>query len=367
MHSSNEEASKTISSTQNLLKELHRAKKPTLFLKLDIAKAFDTVRWDYLQEVMQQMGFGSRWRSWVTTLLGTATSSVLLNGSRGKWFKHKTGLRQGDPLSPMLFILAMEPLQLMLKRATAEGLLSPICNRNARIRISLYADDAAIFLNPITEEVQVVENILRAFGCASGLVTNTDKSAVYPVCCDGMNLQHVMEAFQCQVKEFPCSYLGLPLHVRQLKRVDIQPLIDKVGAKLTTWKGKLLNKAGRLKLTNSVLTSVPTYFITVFKLQKWAIKKIDKFRRNFLWKGMAEANGGNCLVQWRKAMRPKHFGGLGILDLDLFSRALRLRWLWFQWVSPERPWVGTEPPVDAIDKQLFRVSTIVTVGNGLKA
>jgi mannosylglycoprotein endo-beta-mannosidase len=185
----------------------------------------------------------------------------------------------------------------MLNRATAEGLISPITNRNARLRISLYADAAAMFLNPISEEVQVVENILRAFGCASGLITNTEKSAVYPVCCDGLDLHHVMEAFQCQVKEFPCTYLGLPLHVRQLRRVDIQPLIDKVGAKLTTWKWKSLNKAGRLRLINSVLTSVPTYFMTVFRLQKWAIKKIDKLRRNFLWKGMAEANGGHFLVQ----------------------------------------------------------------------
>jgi hypothetical protein len=66
-------------------------------------------------------------------------------------------------------------------------------------------------------------------------------------------------------------------------------------------------------------------------------------------------------------MRPKQFGGLGILDLDLFSRALRSRWLWFQWTSPDRPWVGIEPPVNAVDKQLFRVSTIVTVGDGTKA
>ena len=139
--------------TQNLIRELHRAGKPTLFLKLDIAKAFDTVRWDFLQEVLQQLGFGARWRAWVSTLLGKSSSSVLLNGVRGQWFKHKTGMRQGDPLSPMLFILAMEPLQLMLNKATEQGLLSPICNRNAKLRISLFTDDAAIFLNPMGEEV----------------------------------------------------------------------------------------------------------------------------------------------------------------------------------------------------------------------
>ena len=143
-------------------------------------------------------------------------------------------------------------------------------------------------------------------------------------------------------KKIPCTYVGLPLHVKQVRRVDIQPLIDKVGKRLQAWKGTLLNRAGRLKLVNSVLTSIPTYYLTVFRLQKWALKKINKLRRSFLWKGTAEVRGGHCLVNWSKTMRPKCFGSLGILDLDLFCRALHLRWLWFEWTSPERPWVGTE-------------------------
>ena len=129
----------------------------------------------------------------------------------------------------------------------------------------------------------------------------------------------------------------------------------------------MLNKSGRLRLINTVLTSVPTYYLTVFQLRKWAIKKLDRIRRSFLWRGAAEANGGHCLVRWAKAIRPKKIGGLGILDIDAFSRALRLRWLWFEWVEPERPWVGTVPPVNAVDRQMFRASTAVQLGDGRKA
>jgi len=152
-----------------------------------------------------------------------------------------------------------------------------------------------------------------------------------------------------------------------MRRIEVQPLLDKVAAKLSHWKGGMLNKSGRLRLINTVLTSVPTYYLTVFQLRKWAIKKLDRIRRSFLWRGAAEANGGHCLVRWAKAIRPKKFGGLGILDIDAFSRALRLRWLWFEWVEPERPWVGTVPPVNAVDRQMFRASSAVQLGDGRKA
>ncbi|WVZ98186.1 hypothetical protein U9M48_043655 [Paspalum notatum var. saurae] len=123
--------------------ELHRAKIPTLFLKLDIAKAFDSVRWDYLLDLLHQLGFGNGWRAWVSTLLKSANSAIMINGVRGKFFNHARGLRLGDPLSPYY------PIQRLFDIAVREGLLSPIHDRAARLRVSLYADDAALFLSPI--------------------------------------------------------------------------------------------------------------------------------------------------------------------------------------------------------------------------
>lgn len=161
--------------------------------------------------------------------------------------------------------------------------------------------------------------------------------------------------------------LGLPLSTKALTKAEVMPLILKIAKKLPAWKGKLLNKSGRLRLVNTILSSIPTYHLTIFALKKWAIKKIDRIRRNFFWKGEEEANGGQCMVNWRKVKRPKKHDGLGVLDLSIFGRALRLRWLWYEWVDPDRPWVGTILPCDAANRQLFRASTEVLIGDGRKA
>jgi hypothetical protein len=102
------------------------------------------------------------------------------------------------------------------------------------------------------------------------------------------------------VKSFPCRYLGLSLHHRRLHKIDYMPLLDKVGGKLPGWKGKLMSKVARAQLVKSVLISLVTYHAMVFPLPKWLIKKIDKLRRNFFWKGEdVEGNkGGLCLVRW---------------------------------------------------------------------
>jgi hypothetical protein len=122
-----------------------------------------------LLDLFQHRGFPTKWRNWISILLATSSSSVNLNGVRGPWVKHRRGLRQGDPLSPYLFILAIDTLHHILQRAMQEGLLSPLRDRAARLRLSLYADDATLFLNPEKKDVDMVMNIMQRFGAATSL------------------------------------------------------------------------------------------------------------------------------------------------------------------------------------------------------
>jgi hypothetical protein len=206
-----------------------------LFLKLDIVKAFDSISWAYLLEVLQRLGFGAKWRGWISLALSTSSSRVLLNGAPGKPLKHERGLRQGDPISPMLFILAMDLLQRILLKATEKGILQPIGPQERGIKISLYADDAAIFVKPSHSDIVILQSLLDVFGQASVLRTNINKSEVYPIACSGLDLTQILEGFPAAVKTFPCRYLGLPLHPKKLRKIDFLPLLDKVGAKLPSW------------------------------------------------------------------------------------------------------------------------------------
>lgn len=96
---------------RNLARSYHRNKRPTLLFKLDISKASEFVRWDYLMALLQHQGFPQRWINWLGALLVTSHSKILLNGIPGEEIRHGCGLCQGDPLSPLLFILAIDPLQ----------------------------------------------------------------------------------------------------------------------------------------------------------------------------------------------------------------------------------------------------------------
>ena len=138
-------------------------------------------------------------------------------GVPGPFFHHERGLRQGDPLLPYLFILAIDTLQRLFELATQEGDLSELRGRHASLRLSLYADDAALFLNPYKEDVELTLQILQHFGEATGLKVNVAKSSVAVIRCADLNLDDVLSCFSGPKVAFPLSYLGLPLHLGRLK------------------------------------------------------------------------------------------------------------------------------------------------------
>lgn len=187
-------------------------------------------------------------------------------------------------MSPMLFILAIDPLQLMLRAASNAGILQPIKARSASCRISLYVDDTGIFANPVKEELDAIAGILACFGEASGLITNVTKTEVFPIRCQQIDLAHILSGFPVKIAAFPTKYLGLPLHTSRLKRVHLQPLIDKAMGKLPGWKGKNLARPGRVSLAKSVLCAMATHHLTALPLPAWANHKLSKICRNFICK-----------------------------------------------------------------------------------
>ena len=135
-------------------------------------------------EVLERLGFGQRWHDIISLIWSTTSSCILLNGELGQPIKHRRGLRQCDPLSPMLFILAMDPLQRVLDIAMAQGLLQLIGTDPIKLRTSLYEDDAALFLRPSKQDMTNLQQILQCFGEATGLFTNMQKLEMYPINCE---------------------------------------------------------------------------------------------------------------------------------------------------------------------------------------
>jgi hypothetical protein len=245
-------------------------------------------------------------------ILTSGTSKVLLNGVPGKTIHCRRGVRQGDPLSPLLFVLAADFLQSMVNKAKDMGLLHlPIpLSSNTDFPILQYANDTLIIVEGKTNQLFFLKALLNSFSVSTGLKINFQKSMMFPVNISEEKLDHLARTFGCDKGSLPFTYLGLPLSITKAKVDDFLPMIIRCERRLASVSA-FLSQPGRLELTNSGFSSLPTFFMCTLTLPPSIIKQIDKFRKHCLWRG-SEANGRKPpKAAWEMVMLPKKEGGLG--------------------------------------------------------
>ncbi|XP_016178055.1 uncharacterized protein LOC107620404 [Arachis ipaensis] len=231
------------------------------------------------------MGFGWRWREWVKECVGTASMSILINGSPTKPFKIEKGLRQGDPLFPLLFVLVFDVLHRMVGEAVKNKHISHLLVGKDNIELShlQFADDTILFCPPEEETIRNYARLLRCFEMMSGLSINFDKSSLIPINCEQPWTHNMCNLLGCKEANLPMRYLGISLRVNPRRVSTWKTVIDKVEEKLSLWKAKVLNKVGKLVVIKFMLNSLPVYYLSLYKMPKAVAETLISLQRKFLW------------------------------------------------------------------------------------
>ncbi|XP_058776403.1 uncharacterized protein LOC131650721 [Vicia villosa] len=316
---------------------------PRCAIQMDIQKAYDTVEWHALESIMREMSFPPTFVDWIMICVRTVSYKYVINGKPSPSIQAKRGLRQGDPISPLLFVLIMEYLHRSLRKLqyTPSFHFHPKCKKLGITNLC-FADDLMMFSRGDPTSVQTMMQEFHKFSEATGLWASQAKCKVY---CGGIkeaDQQQILQITGFSAGSIPFKYLGVPLSSRRLTIHHCRTLVDRILAKIQHWTAKLLSYAGRYQLIRSVLFGVTSYWLNVFPIPKGVLKHIEAMCRSFLWKGNAEATR-KAPVTWDSVCNPKRARGLNITSLKEWNIASmgKLFWniqakadkLWVKWVN----------------------------------
>ncbi|KAJ9563442.1 hypothetical protein OSB04_008602 [Centaurea solstitialis] len=275
-----------------------KVKKKLLLLKVDFAKAFDSLNWNFLDNVLSQMGFGEKWRDW---------------------------MREG--------------LAVVMKEAQRARVFRGISFNNLDEDISLFqfADDAIFVGDWSLSNAKNLLRILKCFEICSGLKINMGKSRLSGVSVSREEVSRMARRLDCKEESIPFRYLGLPVGGNMNLVNAWQPLIDKFKVKLSNWKAKNLSIGGRCCLCKSVLGALGTYLFSLYKAPKAVLNQLESIRRKFLWGG-TDVNKRISWIAWDKVIRDKKSGGLGIGSLRALNLSLLMKWRWREKCEPHALW-----------------------------
>eukprot|EP00253_Pinus_taeda_P027835 PITA_27835 len=324
---------------QEVIHSVKQKKKKGVILKIDLSKAYDRINWLYLRLLLTHLGFNYTFISWIMGCISNVSFTVLINEAASPFFKSQRGLRQGCPLSPLLFLLVAEGLSRLIHKARRTNQIKGIeVAINLYISHLLFVDDILIFSNGSHNELKEFKCIFELFMKATGMQINSGKSQV---CVAGFNRRECTSVinlfpFHIQSLESSFKYLGFWLKPDAYKKEDWHWLIANIEARIYHWSFRWLSRAGRMTLLKSVLLAIPVYWAALTWIPKGILEKIRRLCCSFLWAGSNE-NSVLPWVAWDKIARPKEWGGWGIKWLPEFSLSLAAKSGW-RLITVENLW-----------------------------
>ncbi|CAH9084953.1 unnamed protein product [Cuscuta europaea] len=320
---------------QELVRRYNRKRiSPRCMIKVDLRKAYDTISWDFLANVLKGLGYPVLFVGWIMECVTTASFSVSLNGILHGFFKGKRGIRQGDLMSPMLFVLCLEYFSrlLTMKSKVSDFNHHPLCGSLCITHLA-YADDLMLFSRGDKYSIGILVEALKEFGDVSGLRVNHNKSNIFVSGVNSYDLQGILDLVDFDRGAFSVRYLSIPLAPLKISVAQYAPLLDTVNDFLSTWNTKTISYAGKLELIRSVIQGVQSFWLQVFPVPQTILDRIVSICRIFLW------GGKFTKVAWDDICLPKEEGGLGIHNAKIWNHALLARTLWDVHLKKDTLWV----------------------------
>ncbi|XP_062109889.1 uncharacterized protein LOC133821761 [Humulus lupulus] len=232
---------------------------PRCAMKIDLSKTYDTIDRGFLEDLMNVLCFPSRFIKWVMVCLRGTTYSLMMNGRIQVQFKGEKELRQGDPISPLLFVIVMDYLTRLLLKASSNKAFSTLGS------------------------VQIIQGAFDAFCAASGLAANGNKSNIFFRGLRDDEKDKILDCTKIEEGSFPLKHLGVPLRPTKWKATDCDPTVKKIHVRLHSWSSRLLSFVGRAQLIHLVLLGLRSYWMNIFLLPQSVAKEIDRLCKIFLW------------------------------------------------------------------------------------
>ena len=289
--------------------------------------------------MLRRKGFDAGYIHKIQQLTSGGQTAISINGVVGPYFRNKRGVRQGDPLSPLLFNFIVEALSAMLSAAASAGHIKGVVPHliPGGLTHLQYADDTIILIQNEELAIANLKFLLLCFEDMSGLKINFHKSEVFVLEEPLQEQQRIANMFNCKLGEFPFLYLGLPISDRKLTIEQWNYLVAKLADRVEVWTGRLLSSGGRLILSNACLDALPTFAMGLFLLQDGVHAKFDSIRARFFWEGSGPIRKYHW-INWPAVCRPKDCGGLGLTNTKNMNIALLLKWVWKLFHNPGSIW-----------------------------